>query len=115
MIAAASAPSLPLSNRGAARIRAQLHKAFGLRRKDRRMIENDQLQFSKVFYYTGQVLNVPLPDVCLQPEKQGKKAVANAFEKDQLVPSFVIYANLLQGRPEKEIAFVSAHTERAGD
>ena len=92
---------------GAAMIRAQPHKAFGLRRKDRRAIETDQLQFSKVFHYTGQVLQVPMPDVYLQPDKQGEVAVANAHEKGQLIPSFVIYANLLQGRPEKEIAFAA--------
>lgn len=39
-------------------IYAQPHKAYGLRRKDRRAIETDPLQFSKVFYYAGQVLNV---------------------------------------------------------
>jgi tetratricopeptide (TPR) repeat protein len=93
---------------GAAMIRAQPHKAFGLRRKDRRAIETDQLQFSKVFYYAGQVLNVPLPDVYLQSDKQGEVAVANCHEKGNLIPSFVIYSNLLQGRPEKEIAFASA-------
>ncbi len=92
---------------GAAMIRAQPHKAFGLRRKDRRAIETDQLQFSKVFHYTGQVLQVPMPDVYLQPDKQGEVAVANAHEKGQLIPSFMIYANLLQGRPEKEIAFAA--------
>ena len=93
---------------GAAMIRAQPHKAFGLKRKDRRQIETDQLQFSKIFYYTGQVLNVPLPDVYLQPEQQGEIAVANTQEKGQLMPSFVVRANLLSGRPEREIAFAAA-------
>ena len=92
---------------GAAMIRAQPHKAFNLRRKDRRAIETDQLQFSKVFHYTGQVLQVPMPDVYLQPDTQGEVAVANTHEKGQLIPSFVIYSNLLQGRPEKEIAFAA--------
>jgi golgin subfamily B member 1 len=93
---------------GAAMIRAQPHKVFGLKRKERRQIESDQLQFSKIFYYTGQVLNVALPEVYLQPEQQGEIAVANTHEKGNLIPSFVVRANLLQGRPEKEIAFASA-------
>ena len=94
---------------GAAMLRAQSHKELlGLKRKERRQVENDQLQFSKIFYYTSQVLGVALPDVFLQPEHQGEIAVANTHEKGQLIPSFVIRANLLQGRPEKEIAFTSA-------
>lgn len=93
---------------GAAMIHAQPHKAYGLRRKDRRAIETDPLQFSKVFYYAGQVLNVPMPDVYLQPDKPGEIQIANTHEKGQLAPSFVVYANFLQGRSEKEIAFGSA-------
>jgi tetratricopeptide (TPR) repeat protein len=93
---------------GAAMIRAQPHKAFNLRRKDRRPLESDQLQFSKIFLYTGQVLNVSTPDVYLEPEKPGEIAVANTHEKGQLIPSFVVRANLLQGRPEREIAFAAA-------
>ncbi len=92
----------------AAMIHAQPHKAFGLRRKDRRVIETDPLQFSKVFYYAGQVLNVPMPEVYLQPDKQGEIRVANTHEKGVLIPSFVVYVNFLQGRSEKEIAFGSA-------
>jgi golgin subfamily B member 1 len=93
---------------GAAMIRAQPHKAFGLKPKDRRAIETDQLQFSKIFYYTAQVLNVPLPHVYLQPEQPGEIAVANTQDKGQLVPSFVVRSSLLQGRAEREIAFSCA-------
>ena len=32
--------------------------------------------------------------------------MANAREKAQLVPSFVVFSGLLQGRPEKELAYV---------
>ena len=93
---------------GAAMMRAQPHKAFGLKLKDRRAIETDQLQFSKIFYYTAQVLNVPLPHVYLQPEQPGEIAVANTQDKGALVPSFVVRSSLLQGRAEKEIAFSCA-------
>jgi tetratricopeptide (TPR) repeat protein len=93
---------------GAAMLRAQPHKAFGLKLKDRRAIETDQLQFSKIFYYTAQVLNVPLPHVYLQPEQPGEIAVANTQDKGQMVPSFVVRSGLLQGRAEKEIAFSCA-------
>jgi hypothetical protein len=93
---------------GAALVHAQPHKTFGLKRKDRRQIETDQLLFSKVFYYVSQVLNVPLPEIYLQPEQPGEILLANAEEKGVLIPSFVVRANLLQGRPEKEIAFAAA-------
>jgi tetratricopeptide (TPR) repeat protein len=92
----------------AALVRAQPHKAFGLKRKDKRAIETDQLLFSKVFYYVSQVISVSMPEVYLQPEQPGEVLLANCEEKGMLIPSFVVRANLLQGRPEKEIAFVSA-------
>jgi golgin subfamily B member 1 len=93
---------------GAASLRAQQHKQYGLRRKDRRQIETDQLLFSKIFYYVAQVLNVPLPEVYLQDDKPGDILLANTIEKGMLIPSFVVRQSLLQGRPEKEIAFVAA-------
>jgi tetratricopeptide (TPR) repeat protein len=92
----------------AALVRAQPHKDFSLRRKDRRQIETDQLQFSKIFYYVSQVINVPLPEVYLQPEQPGEILLANTVEKGNLIPSFVVRANLLSGRAEREIAFVAA-------
>jgi len=93
---------------GAAMITAKPHKVFGLKRKDRRQLENDQLLFSKVFYHTGQILNVRLPDVYLSPDEPGEILYANTHEKGTLTPSFIVYANLLQRRPEKEIAFAAA-------
>jgi hypothetical protein len=46
--------------------------------------------------------------VYLQPEQPGEIAVANVQERGNLMPSFVVRASLLQGRPEKEISFVAA-------
>jgi len=92
---------------GAASIRAVPHKQLGLRRKDRRQIEDDQLLFSKIFFYVAQVLNVPLPEVYLQDNQPGEILLANCLDKQQLVPSFVVRQNLLQGRPEKEVAFAA--------
>ncbi len=93
---------------GAASIRAQPHKSFGLKRKDARQIQTDQLLFSKIFFYTAQVLNVPLPEVYLQDDQPGEILLANCIDRNQLVPAFVVRQNLLQGRPEKEIAFAAA-------
>jgi golgin subfamily B member 1 len=86
--------------------KAREHKEWGLKRKDRRDVANDQLLFSKVFNYVNQVLGVPQPELYLRPESPGELDLANAREKAQLTPSFVVGANLLQGRPEKELAYV---------
>jgi tetratricopeptide (TPR) repeat protein len=88
--------------------RAKEHKDWGLKRKDKRDIANDQLLFSKVFNYVNQVLGVPSPEVYLRPESPGEMDLANAREKAHLVPSLVVFSGLLQGRPEKELAYVIA-------
>jgi tetratricopeptide (TPR) repeat protein len=88
--------------------RAKEHKDWGLKRKDRRDVANDQLLFSKVFNYVSQVLGVPLPELYLRPESPGEMELANTREKAQLVPSLVVASGLLQGRPEKELAYVIA-------
>jgi len=86
--------------------KAREHKEWGLKRKDKRDVANDQLLFSKVFNYVVQVLGVPQPELYLRPESPGELDMANAREKGQLTPSFVVGANLLQGRAEKELAYV---------
>ncbi len=85
--------------------KAREHKEWGLKRKDKRDVANDQLLFSKVFNYVVQVFGVPQPELYLRPESPGELDLANAREKGQLTPSFVVGANLLQGRPEKELAY----------
>jgi len=88
--------------------RAREHKAWGLKRKERRDIAKDVLLFSKVFNYVSQVLGVPTPEVYMRPGSPGEMDLANACEKSQLVPSLVVFSGLLQGRPDKELAYVIA-------
>jgi hypothetical protein len=83
---------------------ARPHKSFGLKRKDKRDLATDQLLFSKVFNYVTSVLNVMQPELYLQPERPAGLQMAHTAE----VPSFVVGADLLQGRPEKELAFAIA-------
>jgi len=89
-------------------LKAQPHKNFGLKRKDKRDLQTDQLLFSKVFNYVNQVLNVLQPELYLRPEQPMGLALANCQEKGVLIPSFVVGSDLLQGRPEKELAFAIA-------
>ena len=87
---------------------AKEHKDWGLKRKDKRDVANDQLLFSKVFNYLVQVMGVPQPELYLRPETPGELEMANAHEKGQPLPSFVVGSSLLQGRPEKELAYVTS-------
>ncbi len=85
------------------------HKDFGLKRGERRQLHADQLMFSKLFLYVAQVLNVPLPEVYLLDEhKAADIQLANAIDKSELCPSFVVRPHLLQGKTEREDAFLSA-------
>src|SRR3954449_7535415 len=85
------------------------HKDFGVKRKDRRQLPGDPLMFSKLFYYVAQVLNVPLPEVFLvEDNKPADIQLANCIEKTELCPSFVVRPHLLQGKNEREIAFLAA-------
>ncbi|MGE3544690.1 MAG: tetratricopeptide repeat protein, partial [Kofleriaceae bacterium] len=94
---------------GVAAMKAFPHKDFGIKRKDRRQLPGDPLMFSKLFYYVAQVLNVPLPEVFLvEDNKPADIQLANAMEKSELCPSFVVRPHLLQGKSEREIAFLSA-------
>jgi len=81
------------------------HKQFGLKRKDKRDLATDQAVFSKVFNYVTQVLNISPPEVYFRPEQQGGMQLANTREKQVLIPSLVVGAELLQGRGDKELAF----------
>jgi tetratricopeptide (TPR) repeat protein len=89
-----------------AAIKAREHKDWGLKRKDRRDPATDQLLFGKVFHYVAQVLATPQPELYLRPESPGELDMANARDKAQLVPSFVVGSALLQGRPEKDLAYI---------
>ncbi|MBC7976949.1 MAG: tetratricopeptide repeat protein, partial [Myxococcales bacterium] len=94
---------------GVAAMKAFPHKDFGVKRKDRRQLQGDPLMFSKLFYYVGQVLNVPMPEVFLvEDNKSADIQLANAIDKTELAPAFVVRPHLLQGKSEREIAFLSA-------
>ncbi|HEY1817062.1 MAG TPA: tetratricopeptide repeat protein [Kofleriaceae bacterium] len=92
---------------GVAAMHAFPHKDFGVKREDRRQLQGDQLMFSKLFLYLAQVLNVPLPDVyLLDDNKSSDIQLANAIEKSELCPSFVVRPHALQGKTEREVAFL---------
>ena len=79
-------------------------RQFGLKRKERRDLATDQLLFSRVFNYATSVLNVIQPELYVRPNVR----IALMMAHTRSVPSFVVGADLLQGRPEKELAFAVA-------
>ena len=83
---------------------AKPHKKYGLKKKERRDLANDKLLFSQVFNYVTSVLNVRQADLFLQPNRPTGLQMAHTEE----APSFVVGADLLQGRPEKELGFAVA-------
>jgi tetratricopeptide (TPR) repeat protein len=92
-----------------AAMKAFPHKDFGVKREDRRQLQGDQLMFSKLFVHTAKVLNVRLPDVyLLDDQKAVDIQLANATEKSELCPSFMVRPHLLQGKSEREVAFLLA-------
>jgi len=94
---------------GVAAMNAFPHKDFNIKREDRRQLAGDQLMFSKLFLYLAQVLNVPLPEVyLLDDNKPADVQLANAIEKNELCPSFVVRPHVLQGKTEREVAFLLA-------
>jgi hypothetical protein len=59
--------------------------------------------------YVARTLNVQLPDVYLLGDhKAADIQLANAIEKSELCPSFVVRPHLLQGKTERELAFLAA-------
>jgi tetratricopeptide (TPR) repeat protein len=87
-------------------VRAREHKEVGIKRKDRRDPVNDKLMFSGVFVYVSQALGVTAPELYLRQDWAGELELMNARDKQQLCPSFVVGAALLQGKQEKELAYV---------
>ena len=94
---------------GVAAMNAFPHKDFGIKREDRRQLATDQLMFSKLLVYVAGTLKVQLPDLyLLNDNKAADLQLANAIEKNELCPSFVVRPHLLQGKSEREVAFLAA-------
>jgi tetratricopeptide (TPR) repeat protein len=87
-------------------IRAVEHKQYKLDRRKRLDITNNPLLFTKAFNFAAQVMGVQPPDVFLAQESPGELDMYNLKEKTQPTPAFVVGGGLLQGRSEKQLAYV---------
>ncbi len=100
---------LAVVSRSVAAVRAREHKDWGIKRKDKRDPATDQLMFSKVFGYVAQILGLAEPpELFLRQDWAGDLEMANAREKAQLTPAFIVGSSLLQGRQEKELVYIVA-------
>jgi tetratricopeptide (TPR) repeat protein len=86
-------------------IRAQEHKDYGVKRKDRRDLGSDQLMLSRVFVYASQILAVSIPELYLRQDWAGDMEFVSAREKQQLCPAIIVGSGLLQGKQEKDLAY----------
>jgi tetratricopeptide (TPR) repeat protein len=86
-------------------VRSQEHKTYGVKRKDRRDINADQLMFTRVFAYVCQILGVSPPELYLRQDWAGDLEFVGAREKQQLCPSIIVGTALLQGKQERELAY----------
>jgi tetratricopeptide (TPR) repeat protein len=99
---------LAVVGQSVAMARAKEHKEWGLKRKERRDLASDPLLFSKVLSYASQILSVPAPEVYLLPDAPGEIDLVNARAGGALTPAFVVGKDVLQGRQETELAFLTA-------
>jgi hypothetical protein len=86
-------------------IRADEHKAYGIKRKDKRDLATDQLMLSRVFIYASQILGVSIPELYLRQDWAGDMEFVSAREKQQLCPALIVGSALLQGKQEKDLAY----------
>jgi tetratricopeptide (TPR) repeat protein len=94
---------------GVAAMQAFPHKAFGLEQELQRQLQGDSLMFSKLFLHAAQTLNVALPEVYVsEDDKTADLQLANVIVKKELCPAFVVRPHLLQGKSERDLAFLSA-------
>ena len=94
---------------GAAALRAAPLKAFGLRRKHRLDVADDDRTFCKIFHYVANAIDVvPSPEVYLQEDSPTDIQFANVVWRKQFVPTVVVGRKLFHDRPEKEVLFLCA-------
>jgi len=94
---AALAPAL-------SRATARKPKAFDLAPEDRRDLDTDLLQISRVVSYTSQTLGVGPVDLYVQPDRPQGFLFANTGK----TLAFVAGADLLKGRHQNELTFIAA-------
>jgi len=92
-----------------ASMHARSLRHHGLRPSDRRDIDNDQLALSRALERAAILLDVPFPDLYLEPEEPGELSLENTLHRGQLAPSLVARGDALSGRTPRELACIAGH------
>jgi len=88
-----------------ASLRAGPAKGFDLKAKERIPVEHDTRVVAKIFRHAARVVNVPLPDVYVQPRRPGRLLLANVLERSgRLVPTLIVGRDLMTGYRDTELA-----------
>ncbi len=86
-------------------VRAKEVRAWGLRERNKIDPEADSSLVARVLDHASRLLGVGRPALYLHPDVPGEVDLANVVGQQQLMPSFVVGADLMK-RGEKEAAFI---------
>ncbi len=92
-----------------ASMHARSLRHHGLRPGNRRDIDNDQLALSRALERAATLLDVPFPDLYLEPNEPGELSLENTVHRGQLSPSLVARGDALSGRTPSELACIAGH------
>ncbi|HLL24481.1 MAG TPA: hypothetical protein VK427_20260, partial [Kofleriaceae bacterium] len=87
-----------------AAVRGGPAKSFDVKPKERMPVEHDTRVVAKIFRHAARLVNVPLPDVYVQPRRPGRLLLANVLEKDRVVPTIIVGRDLMTGYRDTELA-----------
>jgi tetratricopeptide (TPR) repeat protein len=88
-------------------------KRFELRPKEKLDLSDPASPSStlaKIIQYAVRVLNVPLPEVYVQPQRTGRLFLASCLDAGRLEPTFIVGRDLLGGTLDTEVAYWVAST-----
>jgi tetratricopeptide (TPR) repeat protein len=88
-------------------VRARSRKELGLPR-ERHDLRDDVTLFGRVATIASAALQIPCPELILQPDQPGDVDLICQRHKDRVTPILCIRNGLLGARPDTEIAFVVA-------
>jgi hypothetical protein len=79
-------------------------KDFELRPRERLPVEDGTRVIAKIFRHAARVLDTLLPEVYVQPRRQGRLFLANCVDKGRLLPAVIVGRDLMAGYRDTEIA-----------
>ena len=91
---------------GAALHLARPHKSFGVRRKDRALIESEQTVLATTIRYAQQVLQPPILPELYYRDEPVDLVLASISEKNQIIPSWMAGGQIKTGRSPQEVHFI---------